>query len=111
MDWTMNCFVISLGDYSACNALALSPARRYAGSFIKSVGALWRGGPECRASHSRSFGTRSAPRRERAAVDFRHCGGPDLLVRGVLAGAAGDHPIAAGQRLPLFRAEVFVIHL
>src|SRR5262245_17412156 len=95
--WTINCFFISMGDCSVFNTLTLSPARHYADTFIKTVGALWRGSPECRARHSRPPGVRSSPRRERAAVALRHRGDLDLVVRRVLAGAAGDHLIATGQ--------------
>src|SRR5215467_12497967 len=110
-DWTMNCVIISPGVRALCNILRLSSARHYADTFIKAIGALWRGDPECRARHSRSSGTRTVPRRERAAVDFRYCGDSDIVVRRALAGAAGGHRVATGQRLSLLRAEVFAIHL
>src|SRR5262249_19964024 len=95
--WTINCVFILTGDCSVFSTLTLSPARHYADTFIKTAGALWRGGHECRASHSRASGVRSATRRDRAAVGLRHRGNLDLVVRRVLAWAAGDHLIATGQ--------------
>src|SRR5215510_11716639 len=84
---------ISMGDCSVFSTLTLSSARHYADTFIKTVGALWRGGPECRARHSRASGVRSAIRRDRVAVDLRYRGDLDLVVRRVLVGAVGDYLI------------------
>src|SRR5262245_65481337 len=111
--WTINCVILSssIGARvgALCNTFTLSSARHYANTFIKAIGALWLGDPERRARHSRSSGTCSASRRERAAVDIRYCGDPDLVVRRVLARGAGDRTIATDDRLPLLRAEVLDI--
>src|SRR5215813_10277535 len=76
-----------MGDCSVFSTLTLSPARHYADTFIKTVGALWRGGPECRARDSRPSGVGSATRRERAAVDLRYRGDLDHVVWGFSGGS------------------------
>src|SRR5215831_18982368 len=85
------------GVCSVFSTLTLSPARHYADTFIKTAGALWRGGPECRARHGRASGVGSAARRERADVDLRYRGDLDHVVRRVLAGTAVDHLIATDR--------------